>query len=79
MISTPAYTELIDFLARGSSPEDVIAFRPSEAAQQRVRELLEANRKDALSSAEASELSHVLMLEHIMRMAKIKARKQLQG
>lgn len=39
MSSTPTYPELIDFLARGSSPEHVTAFRPLEAGQQRAPKL----------------------------------------
>jgi hypothetical protein len=35
-----AYDEVIDFIAAGPSTERVAAFRPSEAARQRVAELV---------------------------------------
>jgi hypothetical protein len=40
MILTTAYDEIIDFIATGTSPEKVIAFRPSEKMQTRVSSLL---------------------------------------
>jgi hypothetical protein len=70
----PIYLELVDFVAAGSTPEDVIHFRPSAEAQQRVSELIERERESHLTPDEAAELSHFLELEHILRMAKAKAR-----
>jgi hypothetical protein len=37
-IAHPAYLEFIDFIAAGITPEQIIAFRPSVKAQQRVEE-----------------------------------------
>jgi hypothetical protein len=36
----PIYLELVDFVAGGTTPDDIIDFHPS-AAQQRVNELIE--------------------------------------
>jgi hypothetical protein len=71
-----AYEEVIDFIAE-SSPGKVIAFRPSEAARARVAELIERNKEGTLSPDETSELDSYLQLEHIMRLAKARARKYL--
>ena len=71
-----AYEEVIDFIAE-SSPAKVIAFRPSEAARARVVELIERQKEGTLSPDEASELDSYLQLEHIMRLAKARARKYL--
>jgi hypothetical protein len=73
----PAYVEIIDFIAAGASSRDVIQFRPSLAAQQRVEELLEREQMEGLSAQEKSELDHFMQLEHIMRLAKAKAREIL--
>ena len=70
-----AYEEIVDFIAAGTSPQNVIAFRPSEAARQRVWSLVEREKTKSLSQAEASELEHYLQLEHIMRMAKARAQR----
>lgn len=68
------YEEIIDFIAAGTTPQNVIAFRPSEAAQERIEELLRREKNGESTSAEKSELDHYLQLEHIMRLAKARAR-----
>lgn len=73
MSNVKAYEEVIDFIAAGTTPQNVIAFRPSDSSQQRVSELLERKKSDELSSAESSELEHYLQIEHLMRLAKARA------
>jgi hypothetical protein len=70
------YEELIDFIARGN-PSEVIAFRPSEEAHARLDELLDRAESSDLTAEEKSELDHYLQLEHILRMAKARARHYL--
>jgi len=69
-----AYEEIVDFIAAGTTPKDVISFRPSEAAQERVTDLLAREKEGELSPAEKSELDHYMQLEHLMRLAKARAR-----
>jgi hypothetical protein len=69
-----AYEEIVDFIAAGTTPEDVISFRPSEAAQARVTDLLAREKEGELSPAERSELDHYMQIEHLMRLAKARAR-----
>jgi hypothetical protein len=71
------YDEVIDFIAAGSTPGRVAAFRPSKAARARVAELLAGEQEHSLSGEEASELQHYLELEHLMRLAKARARRHL--
>ena len=75
--ATPAYFEIIDFIAAGTTPEAVADFRPSPQAQRRVAELIEREKVLALSQEEEAELDHFMELEHILRMAKAKARQIL--
>jgi hypothetical protein len=74
MNTVKAYEEVIDFIAAGTTPQNVIDFRPSEAAQARVEDLLEREKDGELSSAERSELDNYLQIEHLMRLAKARAR-----
>ena len=74
---SPAYFEIIDFIAAGTTPEAVASFRPSPEAQQRVAELIEREKESGLSREEKAELDHFEELEHILRMAKAKARQIL--
>jgi hypothetical protein len=69
-----AYEEIIDFIAAGTTPKGVISFRPSETAQERVADLLAREKEGELSPAEKSELDHYMQLEHLMRLAKARAR-----
>ncbi|HYL78078.1 MAG TPA: hypothetical protein VEU96_27940 [Bryobacteraceae bacterium] len=71
---TPAYLEIIDFIAAGTTPGAVAQFRPSREAQQRIAQLIERNKENTLSPDEKAELDHFMELEHILRMAKAKAR-----
>ena len=70
-----AYDEIVDFIAAGTTPQNVIAFRPSEASRQRVWELVEREKSEGISPEETSELEHYLQLEHIMRLAKARAQR----
>ena len=74
---SPAYFEIIEFIASGTTPDAVVHFRPSSEAQQRVAELIERERDGSLSTEEKAELDHFVELEHILRMAKAKARQLL--
>jgi hypothetical protein len=57
-VASPAYFEFIDFIAAGGTPEQIIAFRPSVKAQQRVGELIAQEKEDHLSPDEQSELDY---------------------
>ncbi len=67
------YEELVQFIA-SLSPRDVIDFKPSDTARQRVWELIERRKTVALPDDENSELEHYLEIEHLMRLAKARAR-----
>jgi hypothetical protein len=78
MDAASSYLEIVDFIARGTTPESVIAFRPSAALQRRVTELNERATDGTISTEERSELEDCLQLEHIMVMAKARARQHIQ-
>lgn len=74
---TRAYEEIIDFIAAGVCPEDVVAFRPSAEAKARIADLIHREKTSGLSAEETAELHHYLQLEHLMRLAKARARLHL--
>jgi len=78
MSATKSYDEIINFIAGGTTPAAVVAFRPSDGVQQRVAELVERSKTDSISPEEQSELEDYLQLEHIMIMAKARARQHTQ-
>jgi len=77
MSTLRAYEEVIEFIAAGTSPRNVVAFHPSESAKERVADLIQRERTDSLSPDEKSELDHYLQLEHLMRLAKARARRYI--
>ena len=76
-VTAPVYTEIIDFLAAGTTPTSLIAFRPSAAAKQRVADLIQREKGSGLTLEEQAELEHYLQLEHLMRLAKTQAQHYL--
>ena len=79
MDTTKVYEEVVDFIAAGSSPASVAAFRPSKAARARVSALVLQEKTVGLSSSQTAELEHYLQIEHLMRLAKARARQFLAG
>ena len=72
-----AYEEIVDFIAAGTSPMSVAKFEASEATKQRVAELIHREKTTGLSAEEAAELDHYMQVEHLMRLAKARARQHL--
>lgn len=72
-----AYEEIVEFIARGTTPNNVAAFRPSEQTKERVAELIQREKTSGITSEEESELNHYLQLEHLMRLAKARARQHI--
>ena len=68
-----AYMEVLDFLLTRPTPHDILAFKVSDAAQARLRLLLDKNREEALSVPEEAELDIYEQLEHLMLLLKAKA------
>lgn len=69
-----ASEEVASFIA-SADPVKVLAFRPSHETKERVSELIALEKKDSISEEERYELDYYMQLEHLMRMAKVFARK----
>ena len=69
-----AYDEIIDFIAAGTTPDAVARFEPSPQTKAYVADLIHREKTVGLTPEEASELDHYLKLEHVMRLAKARAR-----
>lgn len=65
--------EVLSFLLSSPNPQQILAFRASDAAQQRLQTLLAANRDGRLSPAERAELDEASQLNHFMMLLKAKA------
>lgn len=78
--STVGYKSLADileFLAGLPTAEEIIALRPSEDLQNEISSLLEKNRNEGLTESEEQTWESYEFVEHLVRIAKAKARQQL--
>jgi len=81
-IDSPTETlwgEITDFLVSSPTLEEIIAFHPSDAANDRLHELLELAGEGGLSSEERRELDEFLRLSHLLNLLVGKARLKLAG
>jgi hypothetical protein len=69
-----AYDEIVEFIAAGTTPDSVARFEPSQQAKDYIAELLHKEKTTGLTSEESSELDHFVKFEHLMRLAKARAR-----
>ncbi|WP_013325778.1 hypothetical protein [Gloeothece verrucosa] len=67
------YAEVLDFLLHSPTKNEIIAFKVSPQAQERLRTLLEKNRESALTPLETAELDTYQQLEHLMILLKAHA------
>jgi hypothetical protein len=69
-----AYDEIVDFIAAGTTPEEVARFEASQQTKDYVADLIHKEKTAGLSAEESAELNSYLQLEHLMRLAKARAR-----
>lgn len=69
--------EVMDFLLSAPTPQQVVALRPSQQTQDRLRYLLDGNRNDSLNDAERAELDTYQQVEHFVRRLKIRAQEKM--
>ena len=74
-----AYEELVDFIAGGADSASVARFEASAATRERVTELIHREKTSGLSPEEHSELDYYLQIEHVLRLAKARARTKVSN
>jgi len=73
---TPA-DEIYEFLLSQPTPEQILNLKASDAAQERLRYLLDGNRNNTLNDTERAELEATIQLDNFVAQLKIHARKKL--
>jgi hypothetical protein len=76
--SRQVFDEMIGFLACGPTREQIIAYKISDAAQTRLRELLDKNREDGLTEVESAELDVFQSVDYLMAALMAKSRSLLR-
>lgn len=77
LIPNPLFDEILDFVLSNPTPDEVIAFKPSDALNARLHYLLDQNSQGQITSGERAELDEFLQLNHFMNMLKIRARQKI--
>lgn len=67
--------EVLDFFSRRPTPAQIAAFRLSEAAQERLRELLRRNSAGQLTQQEERELDQMILLDDIVSLIRARAQR----
>ena len=70
--------EIMALLVSQLSPAQVLAIHPSSTLQMRVSDLLQRSKANVLSLPEMTELERYLTLEHLVRLAKAHAYRQVR-
>lgn len=73
------YEQFIDYLARFARPEEILAFRASEAENARAQELIDRKSMDDLSPDEQAELSRMLDEDRLISVLKARAMKAVDS
>lgn len=76
---TRAYEELVDFIAGGASSASVAGYEASAATKERVGELIHREKTVGLPADEHAELDYYLQIEHVLRLAKARARSKVSN
>jgi hypothetical protein len=70
---SPLYEKVLDYLIEKATPQEILAFKVGEAAQERAHDLMERNNAGTITSEEAVELEQVLQIERFMAVLKARA------
>lgn len=71
---TSPVEEVVEFFSRGPSREEIAAFRLSEAAQERLRELLRKNSAGELTPDEQRQLDQMVLLDDVVSLIRARVR-----
>ncbi|TYQ30204.1 MULTISPECIES: hypothetical protein [unclassified Pseudanabaena] len=71
-------TEILHFLAKLPSPQEVLNLRLAPDAQQEIDNLLEKNRTQGFNESDRLLWQHYEFIEHLVRLAKTQALIKLQ-
>ena len=77
-LATATATEIIEFLSKNPTPQEVLDYHVSDTAQARLQRLLTLNEAGLLSEVEQLELDELQHLEHVIIMLKARIAVQMQ-
>lgn len=76
-LAAQTVSEVIEFLASGPAPSEVLGYNATERARERTKRLLALNRAGIISSEEQLELDELEQVEHLVTLLKVQAQEML--
>lgn len=73
------YEEFAEFITSSPTLAEIVEFRLSAEAEERINELLDANHNGELTAEDRAELDEAIRVEHLMRLVKIRALARLDN
>ena len=77
-VATATATEVIQFLSKDPSPQEILDYHISDRGQTRLQRLLTLNTAGMLKEQEQQELDELQRIEHILIMLKTQVAEQMQ-
>jgi hypothetical protein len=71
------YDEIVEFIAAGTTPQAVAEYQASDETKNLVGDLIHKQKTIGLTAEETEDLQTYLRLEHLMRLAKARARQRI--
>ncbi|MFN0035912.1 MAG: hypothetical protein ACKVUS_12685 [Saprospiraceae bacterium] len=78
MVAQIGYDEIASLLAE-MDPAKVLAMKASSTLDERVEDLIHKKREEGLTETESIELEHYLIVNRVVALAKIRARRNLHA
>jgi hypothetical protein len=76
-MSINVFDEVVDFITAAPQPAEIVNYRPSAAMQAHLEVLLYKKQNDLLTDDDRQELEQYMLIEHLMRMAKARAKQRM--
>jgi hypothetical protein len=71
-------TEILEFLAKLPTPQEILSLRLASVVQTEIENLLDKNRTEGLNESDRQIWQHYEFIEHLVRLAKAQALLRLQ-
>ncbi|MEO8606371.1 MAG: hypothetical protein ABI690_00695 [Chloroflexota bacterium] len=72
------YKSFVEYLLEKMTPEEILAYKASDAEQERAEELTEKNKEGSLTLEERNQLQEMMNLEALINLLKVRAMVELK-
>ena len=73
------YDEFLDFIAKGTTPEELTNFQFSDKVKEEIEDLVYRAKNAEITKEEKQQLDELVLIEHLIVMAKAKACQYLKS